>query len=216
MMRLTVRIVIAIGALALTTGVEAQRPRGSAITISRGEFSVAPYGGYLVTQNFINGPLDTSLGTVNAPVYGVQASLPLAPSASLVGAIGYSSGDLEVGVPFLGGLSVGNSTAWVFDASVELRAESWQTQGKRVVPLVHLGGGAISRELSVLGVSARSTDFMVSGGVGADLPVTNSLAVRLMVKDHYGKADFGSLGPVSAKTDDLHTIALTAGMRFSF
>jgi hypothetical protein len=216
-MRSTLRIAIAVGALAVATSVEAQRtPRASSITISRGEFSVAPYAGYLITQNFIDGPLETSLGTVNAPVYGAQASFPLAPGASLVGTIGYSSGDLEVGVPFLGGMSVGNSSAWVFDASVELRADSWQSKGKRFVPLAQLGGGAISRELSVLGVSARATDFMVSGGVGADFPVTNSLAVRLMVKDHYGKADFGSLGPVSAKTNDLHTIALTAGMRLAF
>src|SRR5262245_50084463 len=155
------------------SSVAAQVPHSSSITITRGDFSISPYVGYLVSQKFIDGPFNSTLGTVSAPMYGVQASLPLAPSASLVGAIGYSSGDLRVGVPILGGVSVGNTNTWVFDASVELRATGWGTGG--FVPVAELGGGALRREVSIANVSASTTDFMVSGGLGADIPLSSNI-----------------------------------------
>jgi len=194
----------------------AQVVRGpSAIVVNRGDFSVAPYVGYMVGQKFIDGPLNSSLGTWAAPMYGVQASFPLAPSASLVGTIGYSSGDLKVGVPILGGVSVGNTNTWVFDAAVELRGESWARRSP-FIPVAQLGGGAIRREVGVMSVSAKTTDFMVSGGIGADIPMSSNVALRLMAKDYYGKADFGTIGPLSAKTGDFHTLGLTGGVRISF
>jgi hypothetical protein len=217
-MRSTFITTALLGAVVLSAeAVSAQtQPTVSSIMVTRGEFSVTPLGGYLVSQKFVEGPLNTSLGVVNAPLYGVQASLPLAPGASLVGTMGYASGDLEVGVPILGGVSIGSSNTWLFDASVELRLDSWQERGKRFVPLAQLGGGALRREVSVAGISAHTTDFMVSAGVGADFPITRNLAIRIMGKDHYGKADFGTVGPISAKTDDLHTLALTGGLRIAF
>ncbi len=52
-------------------------------------------------------------------------------------------------------------------------------------------------------MSAHTTDFMVSAGVGADFPITRNLAIRIMGKDHYGKADFGTVGPISVMTSTL-------------
>ncbi len=100
-MRSTIMTAALLGAVGLSAGaVSAQsKPTVSSIMVTRGEFSVTPLGGYLVSQKFVEGPLNSSLGVVNAPLYGVQASLPLAPSASLVGTLGYASGDLEVGIP---------------------------------------------------------------------------------------------------------------------
>jgi hypothetical protein len=214
-MRSALVVVAGLGATLLAaSAAHAQRGTSSPIVITRGEFAIAPFAGYLVSQSFIEGPLNTRLGSVNAPLFGVQASLPLAPSAALIGTIGYSSGDLEVGAPIIGGVSVGESDTWVFDASVELRAPNFGMG--RFVPFAHLGGGALHRRLGVLGFSADATDFMVSGGVGADIPLSSSMAIRLMAKDHYGKADFGNLGSLEAKTDDLHTLALSAGLRIAF
>jgi hypothetical protein len=207
--------VLAVLAISAHEAAAQSRPL-SPITITRGSFSVQPFAGYLMSQSFVEGPLNTRIGSVNAPLYGVQASLPLAPSASLVGTIGYSDGDLEVGLPIVGGLSVGNSNAWIFDASAELRLDSWQDQGRRFVPFAQLGGGAIRREVTVAGISANSTDFIVSGGVGADVPLTSNMAIRLMAKDYYGKVDFGDLGSFEAKTNDFHTLGLSAGLRIAF
>jgi hypothetical protein len=195
---------------------QAQRvTKANVITVDRGEFAVTPYTGYLVSQSFLSGPLNSSLNVQGAALYGVQGSLPLAPGASLVGTVGYSSGDLKAGIPIIGGISVGTTATTLMDASVELRLEKF-AQGGRFIPVVELGGGAIHRKVTVAGIAAKSTDFQVSGGLGADMPITQNVSLRFLAKDHYGKVDFGSLGSLSAKTDDLHTVALTGGVRFSF
>jgi opacity protein-like surface antigen len=196
--------------MAAATAADAQRT--SNITISRGEFAVTPFYGYLLSQRFVDGPVGTSLNVASAPLYGVQASLPLAPSASIIGTVGYASGDLEAGLPIVGGIYLGETTTTVFDASVELRLDN----GGRFIPLVQFGGGATRREVTVLGISSSTTDFEVSGGIGADFPFSSSIALRLMAKDYYGKADFGSIGDFEASTDDLHAVAFTGGLRIAF
>jgi hypothetical protein len=212
MMRSTILYASAL-ALACAGSAEAQS-RSSAISVNRGSFAIAPYAGYLVAQNFFDGPLNTTLGITSSPVYGAQVSMPLAPTASIVGTVGYGSGDLEAGIPIVGGVSIGSTNTLLLDASVELRLES--SQRNRFVPVFQLGGGMIRREVSILGVTADATDFQVSGAVGADLPLASNISLRLLAKDHYGKADFGTVGPLEAKTNDLHTVALTGGVRISF
>lgn len=212
MMRSTILLTSAAAALVFAGAAEAQRP-SSAISVSRGSFAITPYAGYLVTQNFFEGPLNTTLGIQSSPVYGAQLSLPLAPTASIVGTIGYGSGDLEAGIPIVGGISVGQTNTLLLDASVELRLER---EGARMVPVFQLGGGAVRREVTILGVSADATDFQVSGGIGVDMPLAPNIALRLMAKDHYGKADFGSVGGLQARTNDLHAVALTGGVRIAF
>lgn len=177
-----------------------------------GAQSVTPYAGYLLSQQFIDGPLSTSLNVQSAPIYGLQASLPLAPSASLIGTIGYSSGNLQAGIPIIGGINFGQTSTAIFDASVELRM---QTRGS-LMPVVQLGGGAIRRDVTVAGIAAKSTDFQVSGGIGADIPIARNIALRILARDYYGKANFGSLGALEAKTDDLHAVSLTGGLRIAF
>jgi hypothetical protein len=200
----------ALGALALLPAT-AHAQGASSVTLSRGVFAVAPYAGYLISESFIEGPLDATLGTVGAPVFGVQVGLPLASFASLVGSVGYASGDLEVGLPFVGGVSIGDSNALLADAALELRVP-----GGRLVPVLQLGGGALRRELTVAGVSADATDYVITGGIGADLPIVPSLSLRLFAKDYWGKSDFGGIGDLRARTGDLHNVALTAGLQFTF
>lgn len=93
-MRSMIFITSALAVLASTSSAEAQR-RSTDIAVSRGEFAIAPFGGYLLSQRFIDGPLGTSLDVASAPMYGIQISLPLAPSASLIGTIAHASGDLK-------------------------------------------------------------------------------------------------------------------------
>ena len=208
-MRSTIHVAGVLGGLAFAGVVQAQSP----ISVNRGNFAITPYAGYLVSQSFLEGPLNSTLGIQSAPVYGAQVSLPLAPAASIVGTIGYGAGDLEAGVPIVGGISVGKTNTLLLDASVELRLENSQS---RVVPVFQLGGGALRREVTILGVTADATDFQVSGALGFDMPLAPNVALRVMAKDHYGKADFGSVGPLEVKTKDLHTLALTGGVRIAF
>ena len=213
-MRSRILLMGAVATLAWSQAAQAQA-RSSAISVNRGLFAVAPYAGYLVSQSFFEGPLNSTLSIQSSPVYGAQVSMPLAPAASLVGTIGYGSGDFEAGIPIVGGISLGQSSTLLLDASVELRLESLAARN-RFIPVFQLGGGAIKREVTVLGVTADATDFQVSGAVGADFPISSNIALRLMAKDHYGKADFGSLGSLNARTEDLHTVALTGGLRIAF
>ncbi|MBL0890681.1 MAG: hypothetical protein IBJ19_08705, partial [Gemmatimonadaceae bacterium] len=69
--------------------------------------TLTPYAGYLITGNWYDGPVGTSISTTNAPTVGVQGSIPLARGLSLVGNLAYASGDLRIGLPLLGGVNVG-------------------------------------------------------------------------------------------------------------
>jgi transcriptional accessory protein Tex/SPT6 len=111
----------------------------------------------------------------------------------------------------LGGIDIGDSNALIMDASAELRASLG-----RVAPLVQFGGGAIRREVSVAGISADGTDFHVSAGIGVDIPIASNVGLRLMAKDHYGKADFGGVGEFRARTRDIHALAITGGLQITF
>ena len=212
-------VALALAALPVSP-VSAQRTRRprheSAITISRGSAAISPFAGYLITPAYVNGPLNTSLGTSGAPLYGASLSVPLAPSASIVGTLGYANGSLRVGLPFIGGFDFGTASTWVFDASVELRANNMAKGGLRFVPFAQLGGGALRREVGISGLKAHSTDFTVSGGVGFNIPLSSNADIQFLAKDYYGKADFGSVGSVDLSTNDINTIGLSGGIRISF
>jgi hypothetical protein len=213
-MRANFLLASTLAALIIAAPASAQtRGRTSTISVSRGSLAVEPYGGYLLSQRLFDGPINSALSVTSAPLYGARVSFPLAPNASLIGGIAYASGDLEAGLPIIGGISFGSAATTLFDAGVEMRFAKEQAS---MIPIVQLGGGAIHRKVTVAGVSAGTTDFQVSGGLGVDIPVSSSLAFRLMAKDHFGKADFGSLGPLTARTGDLHAVTLTGGVRIAF
>ncbi len=214
-MRAQVLAVAGLAAAVFAVATPAQAQTGSnTIMVKRGELSVTPYAGYMITTNFANGPLGTSLSSANGALYGAQLGLPLAPNASLVGGIAYQSGDLKVGVPVLGGIKAGTSVAWLYEGDLELRGSQMkQGAASGFTPFVQVGAGAIHRKLTALGVSATSTDFAINGGVGADFTVTPGLALRLMAKDYIGKATFDS---GLAQTSTLNNVALMAGVKLSF
>ena len=73
----------------------------------------------MVFGNYLSGPLGTTLSNAPGMVYGTQVGLSLAPELSLVGNIGYTTSDMKVGIPFLGGVSVGHSSMLIYDAGLE-------------------------------------------------------------------------------------------------
>lgn len=189
---------------------------GSPITISRGVMELIPFTGFMISEKLVDGPLGTDLGSANGAVFGAQVGLPLNPYAAILGGIAYSSGDLRAGAPIVGGITVGTSRSILYDAAVQVRFAGNDGARPGVVPFVQLGAGAAQRKLSSLGMSVSSTDFVVTGGAGLDLALSPRLAVRVMAKDYYGPADFGSFGPIEMRVEDFHTVALTAGMRLTF
>lgn len=205
---------LAVVAAALAAAAPLQAQRGSDIRVTRGQLEVAPYAGYIFTNHFANGPFGTSLGSGNGAIYGVQAGLPLAPAASLVGGLAYSSADLKANGPFIGGVKVGTSVAWIYEGALQLRATKPTTGNVAgVLPFLQVGAGAIHRRLTAAGLAATSTDFAMNGGVGVDYMIGQNLALRLMAKDYVGKATFDS---DLAQTNTLNNVALSAGLRLSF
>ena len=72
-------------------------------------FDISPYAGYMMFGKLFEGPIGTSMSAGSGPLYGAQMSLTMAKNVALYGNVGYSSSDLKIGLPILGGLDVGSA-----------------------------------------------------------------------------------------------------------
>jgi hypothetical protein len=99
----------------------AARPtrRGPAASARPALIELTPYAGVVRFGTLAEGPLGSSLRPALAPVGGAQAAVHLTPALSLVGNVAYGRGDLQVGVPVLGGIDIGGTSAWLYDAGLE-------------------------------------------------------------------------------------------------
>ncbi|HJX87080.1 MAG TPA: hypothetical protein VJ277_05890, partial [Gemmatimonadales bacterium] len=81
---------------------------------------ITPYAGYMKFGNMVDGPFGTNVRAAGAPVYGAELQLGLVPGLALVGNVAYAKSDLQIGAPVIGGLSVGESSALMYDAGLRL------------------------------------------------------------------------------------------------
>ena len=173
---------------------------------------VTPYGGVIMFGSYLDGPLGTSVRSRPAPIGGAQVSLGVSKNLSLIGNVGYSSGDLEVGLPILGGIDVGSSSSWLYDAGVELRLPA----GSNIAPFVQAGGGAITTKLSGGPLSTTSTNLAFNAGAGVDVGFGRSAALRLQVRDYVARYKSEEVVGVQARGEVSNNFAVSAGLRFSF
>jgi hypothetical protein len=173
---------------------------------------VTPYAGVIMFGNYLDGPLGTNVRSRPAPIGGAQISLGIAPNLSLTGNVGYSRGDLEVGLPIIGGLDVGSSDSWVYDAGIEYRLPASST----LTPFVQVGAGAITTKLSGGPITTSSTNFAGNIGGGVDLAFGRSTALRVGVRDYIAKWRSEEVLGVRASGDVSHNFAVSAGLRFAF
>lgn len=176
--------------------------------------SLTPYAGYLVTGDWYDGPIGTSLGTTNAPMAGVHGSIPLTRGVALVGNVAYASGDLRIGLPVLGGINVGTAKTWLYDAGLELGGLAGKTRG--VAPYVTAGVGGMTSNIKNTLFDTRASNLAYTAGVGVDVGVTDALALRVQAKDYIGR--FDSEEAVGFRVDGnlTHNWALTAGVKLAF
>ena len=176
--------------------------------------AVTPYAGYLVAGNLYDGPLGTSISSTNAPMVGAQASIPLTRGVSLVGNLAYASGDLQVGLPILGGINVGSTRTYLYDAGVEIGGLAGKATG--VKPFLQGGIGGMTSEVKNGLVNLRSTNIAYSAGVGVDIGVSKGFALRVQAKDWISR--FDSQEAVGFRIDGnlAHNWALTAGIKLAF
>jgi len=192
------------------SGVFAQAP-GSATV-----FSVSPYVGYMVFGDYLKGPLGTSLSNAPGLIYGTQAAIALAPSLSLIGNIGYTNSDIRVGIPILGGVSVGHSSMLIYDAGLEYDLGSSKARSTPISPFVQAGVGAITYNIDESFLQTQATNFAGNLGVGADFTVSKGVALRVLAKDYIGKFNFQDATGLGISGETAHNFAFSAGLRFDF
>ncbi|HEY0928501.1 MAG TPA: outer membrane beta-barrel protein [Gemmatimonas sp.] len=186
----------------------------SPMTGNGGRASLTPFAGFMVNGNWYDGPVGTSLKNTNGPVFGAQASFPLASMVSLVGSLGYSSGDLRIGAPIIGGVNVGSANTWMYDAGVELGGLGARTEGLAPFATVGIGGMTNNIEASILNV--RATNVAYTLGVGMDIGFTPGMALRLQAKDWIGRFNSEDAIGFRVNGNTAHSFALTAGLKFTF
>lgn len=204
-------------ALAIASGsAEAQRTsRRMPVINDTPAPSVSPYAGYMMFGDIIDGPLGTSLSSSSGSVFGVQANLPLGPTVSVVGNVGYSEPNLRFGVPILGGINFGKSQVWMYDGGLQLSAPS--LPGSRTIsPFVQVGAGGMSYNVQVAGISRKASNLAFNAGVGADIPLAQNIGLRLFAKDYIGKFDINEAAGIDYQAKTSHNIALSAGLKLQF
>lgn len=203
MIRHVVISLAALGALVGRTAV-AQTPA------SRVELT--PYAGYMVFGNFVDGPLGTSIGNAGGALLGAQLGVALTPNVAVVANAARASGDINLGIPFLDGITVGSSSAWMFDGALQL---SMPLAGRGFAPFVQLGAGAMRHEVKI-GLSTDATNFVGTIGAGADLGLMRNIGLRLMAKDYIGRFDVHEATTLDYQPEIAHNFGFSAGLKIAF
>ena len=177
---------------------------------------LTPYAGYLITGDIVEGPLGVSLAGASAPMYGAQLTVPLTRGISLMGNIAGSRGDLEMGVPVVGGISVGETETLLYDGGLQLSAPGLSRGGGALVPFLQVGAGGIRQDFDVGGVRTDVVSFAWNAGVGLDLAYGSSFGIRLMAKDYVYRFDVREAVGIDADVRTSNNWSLVAGLRFSF
>ncbi len=208
--RVLIAGVTAAASLAAAMPAAAQAPGSGTV------LHVSPYVGYMVFGDYLKGPLGTTLSNAPGVLYGTQVGLSLTPNLSLVGNVGYTSSDIKVGIPFLGGVSVGNSSMLIYDAGLEYNFGSSKAGAMPFSPFVQGGVGAIRYDINESILNTQATNFAGNVGLGVDIAVSRGMALRFLAKDYIGKFDFNDATGLGITGETAHNWALSAGMRFDF
>ncbi|MCU0649314.1 MAG: hypothetical protein MUF00_15060 [Gemmatimonadaceae bacterium] len=177
---------------------------------------VTPFAGYMTFSRAIDGPLGTSLANRNAMVYGAQLGVPIAGAVSFVATLGYAPSEVRVGVPIIGGINVGNTRVWTYDAGLELGGAA--LGDRPIAPFVQLGVGGVTTDIRASLLNTTATNVALAAGLGADLNIARGVGARLAVRDYIGRFDSReAVGLGNNRSSNLsHSVAFTAGLKLSF
>jgi len=170
---------------------------------------LVPVAGYMLFDDLLRGPFGSTLSNANGAMFGAQVAVPIAGPIALFGSGAFARSDLTVGLPIIGGLSVGESDAWMFDAGIQIRSARPAT----IAPLVQLGAGGVHYRIRNALVDTESTSAALTLGVGVDVELTPGLALRLMARDHIGRFDFQEAVFANIEGRTAHHVGLLAGLR---
>ena len=177
---------------------------------------VSPYVGYFIASNLAEGPLGTSITAGSGGLYGAQVRIPLVPHLSAVGNFGYSAGKMRAGIPLVGGVSVGDAKTYLFDGGLQLSMQELARGKSSLIPFLQAGVGGVRRDLSVAGITSKSTNLAWNVGAGADLEIVPGLGVRILVKDYIGKFDIREATGFDVDTRTMNDWGFSLGVNLSF
>jgi hypothetical protein len=188
--------------------------RAALAQTSASRIEVTPYAGYMLFGDFVKGPLGTSISNAGGALVGAQLGIALTPNVAVVGNAARASGDINLGIPFFNGITVGSSSAWMFDGALQL---SMPLPGRAIsfTPFVQLGAGAMRHNVKI-GLSTDATNFVGSVGAGADFGLTRTIGLRLMAKDYIGRFDVREATTLDYQPEIAHNIGLSAGLKIAF
>ena len=201
------------GAAALLAHADALRAQGAP---SSPLLQLAPYAGYMVFGDMFDGPLGATLSNANGAVYGAQLAVRLAPGIALVGNFARADASLQVGVPFLGGYDVGESTVLLYDAGLQLGTALGDRARIPLAPFVQVGVGGMRHDVRSGPLRTDASNLALNAGLGADVGLSRGVALRLMAKDYMGRFDTEEATGLGMEANYSHNFALSAGMTFSF
>ena len=206
------------GLIALSiVGIASTSSAQSAPSVATGsEFELSPYAGYMIFGDYLKGPLGTSISNAPGGIYGVQLGMKLAPNISLIGNVGYTSSDIQAGIPFLGGYSIAHSSTLLYDGGLQLDLPINTGTGLGLKPFVQGGVGAMRYNINESILQTNSTNFAGNVGVGADVALGQGVGLRFMAKDYIGKFNFQDATGLGIQGETSHNFALSAGLRFNF
>jgi len=179
-------------------------------------FDITPYMGYMVFGSYLSGPLGSSVTSAPAQVYGAQLGMKIAPNISMIGNLAAASSDIQVGLPYLGGISVAHNEVVMYDAGLQVDIPVTSAYGVAFSPFLQGGVGAIRNNISESFLSTTATNLAGNVGIGADIAIGNGVGLRLMAKDYFGRFDFQQATSFDINGGTTQSFAFTAGARFSF
>ena len=221
-MRSTTRVLVIVAAivapLASSVAQEGRDGREGSSGIASGSvLHVAPYAGFMVFGNYLNGPLGTTLTNKPGMLYGTQVGLSLSPSLQLVGNVGYTSSSIDVGLPIIGGVSVGHSSTLIYDADLEYSLGNMRGGAAALSPFVQAGVGAMQYSITAIDIlTTNATNLAGNIGLGADVSLGRGMGLRLLAKDYIGKFNFKDATGLGVDGPTAHNFGFTAGLRFDF
>jgi len=205
------------GLVALFVGIASTASAQSAPSAATGtEFELTPYAGYMIFGDYLKGPLGTSVSNAPGAIYGAQLGMKLAPNISLIGNVGYTSSDIQAGIPFLGGYSIAHSSTLLYDGGLQLDLPINTGTGVGLKPFIQGGVGAMRYNINESILQTNSTNFAANVGVGADVALGQGVGLLFMAKDYIGKFNFQDATGLGIQGETSHNFALSAGLRFNF
>lgn len=202
-----VRFLGAISALATAVPLQAQQAREPAIRFT-------PYVGYMSFGSLVSGPLGTRLTNGGGPAYGAQVSVPLSSVIGFYGNVAYSRPGLEVGLPIVGGVSVGDGSVLLYDGGIQLSMPARTAQ--QITPFLQAGVGGMKYSFDLSPIRLDATNLAYNIGAGADLPLGRNLGIRVLAKDYIGKFDASDVAGIDLETKTTHNWALSVGVTLGF